>query len=57
MPYKSGGNTCNLCLTEKYHIITSNLKLLNKRTELISTCRHVNKYLLKNIKALPPEPT
>ena len=57
IPYKSGGKTCNLCLTEKYHIITSKLKLLNKRSELVSTCRHVNKYLLKNIKTLPPDPS
>ena len=57
IPYKSGCKTCNLCLTEKYHIITSKLKLLNKRSELVSTCRHVNKYLLKNIKPLPPDPS
>ena len=54
-PYVNGGNTCNLCLTEKFHIITSNLKLLNKRSELISTCRHVNKHLLKNYKSIPPD--
>ena len=32
---------CNLCLTEKYFIITKpHLATLNKRNELISTCRH-----------------
>ena len=56
IPFKSGGKICKLCLTEKYHIITSKLKRLNKRSELVSTCRHVNKYLLKSIKALPPDP-
>ena len=25
MPYKNGSKTCNLCLTEKYHIITSKI--------------------------------
>lgn len=56
-PYTNGRKTCNLCLTEKFHIITSNLKLLNKRSELVSTCRHVNKFLLKNYKVVPPDPT
>ena len=32
-----------LCLTEKYHIIFSNLNLLNSRNELITKCRHENK--------------
>lgn len=54
-PYSNGGKSCNLCLTEKYHIITAKQKLLNKRTELVSTCRHVNKYLLKNYKSTPPD--
>ena len=39
---------CNLCLTEKYFIITKpHLATLNKRNELISTCRHKRKYILK----------
>ena len=54
-PFANGGKTCNLCLTEKFHIINSKQKLLNKRPELISTCRHVNKHLLKNIKSVPPD--
>ena len=56
-PYVNGSKSCNLCLTEKFHIITSKLKLLNKRSELVSTCRHSNKYLLKNYKVVPPDPT
>ena len=46
-------HTClpDLCLTEKYMVARANYKdLLNKRTELISKCRHKNKYILKNIK-------
>ena len=32
---------CNLCLTEKYNIICKpSLCTLNKRTEILSTCRH-----------------
>ena len=43
---------CNLCPTKKHHVIkadkASNFKL-NKRTELISKCRHEDKYFLINI--------
>ena len=46
--YVNGSKSCNLCLTEKFHMITSKLKLLNKRSELVSTCHHANKYPLKN---------
>ena len=48
-PYKIGGKNCNLCLSEKYHILTSTSKnLLNSKSEIISKCRHMNKFLLKN---------
>ena len=56
-PYKNGSKKCNLCLTEKYHIITSPLKLLNKRSELVSKCRHSNNYFLNNYKTIAPDPT
>ena len=50
-PYKEGAQGCNLCITEKYHILTSQAKnLLNTRKELISKCRHMNKFMLKNVK-------
>ena len=50
-PYKCGTRRCDLCLTEKTCIIRANIKgLLNKRTELISKCRHRNKYSLANVK-------
>ena len=54
-PYVYGSNKCDLCITEKYHIITSSIDLLNKRSELTSKCRHDNKYILKNYKAIPPD--
>ena len=54
-PYINGSKKCNLCLTEKYHIITSPLNLLNKRSELVSKCRHENKYYLINYKEVPPD--
>ena len=51
IPYQHGGKVCNLCLTEKYAILTANdVTLLNKRTELINKCRHKNKYKLINVK-------
>ena len=42
---------CKLCLTEKLFIIKSidNNQLLNKKSELVNTCRH-NKLLLKSLK-------
>ena len=44
-PYKCGSRCCNLCLAEKVCIIRAEPKgLLNKRTELISKCRHRNKF-------------
>ena len=48
-PYQPGSDHCNLCLWEKFHIMKGN-NLINKRDELVSKCRHVNKFLLKNFK-------
>ena len=41
--------TCSLCLHEKLAIITFPYpdELLNKRSELVTKCRHENKFLLK----------
>ena len=48
-PYNNTSNRCNLCLWEKYFIICHpSLATLNKRNELVSSCRHANKYLLRN---------
>ena len=50
-PYKCGTRKYDLRLTEKMIIARSYpRKLLNKRTELVSKCRHGNKFLLSNIK-------
>ena len=49
-PYKNGNKRCPLCLAEKYHVIFQPFKKLNKRSELISKCRHENKFYLKNLK-------
>ena len=49
-PCKRGARKCDFCLTEKLIIARSDpKKLLNKRTELVSKCRHRNKFLLSNI--------
>ena len=46
-PYSPKTNRCNLCLWEKYHIITAKKPAnLNSRTELISTCKHKKKFFL-----------
>ena len=51
-PYKSGTRKCDLCDSEKLLII-KNLSgnLVNKKSELVSKCRHQNKFLLKNFKS------
>ena len=50
-PYASGSKKCDLFLTEKLLIATSDPKLmLNKREEIISKCRHINKFTLKYFK-------
>ena len=47
--YSSGSKRCQLCLAEKLCIITADRKsTLNKRTELVSTCRHRCKFLLSS---------
>ena len=47
--YTNVTKTCNLCNLEKFFIIChSDLASLNKRTELISTCRHARKFIIKN---------
>ena len=45
-------NFCLLCLTEKLKIIDvfDDPRLLNKKSELVNTCRHQNKLLLKSFK-------
>ena len=47
--YKPEAKRCLLCLTEKY-IIFSKLNLLNSRNELVTKCRHENKFCLADFK-------
>ena len=50
-PYISGTKKCDLCLSEKLCILKAEKpSLLNKRSELISKCRHENKFYIKNYK-------
>ena len=47
------GKRCFLCLNEKYEIATyKGDKLLNKRTEIINTCRHRSKYKHSNCETI-----
>ena len=51
--YSNITKRCMLCLYEKLLIATypNQEELLNKRSELVSKCRHENKFLLKNFKS------
>jgi len=45
--YRCESKRCNLCAAEKFHILTSKKEsTLNKRTELVSKCRHETKFRL-----------
>ena len=47
----NGSNKCGLCLCEKLAILKGrNARLLNTRDELISKCRHENKFYIQNYK-------
>ena len=48
-PYQPGKRSCNLCLAEKYHILTGK-HLVNKKTELLNKCPHRRKFLTCNLK-------
>ena len=51
--FSSGSKACDLFLTEKLMIFTENQQsMLNKRDELLESCRHWQKYLL--ISSKPP---
>ena len=55
-PYSTTSKTCQLCLEEKYNILHNNdTEQLNKRDEILSTCRHRKKHLLHNF--TPPQNT
>ena len=47
--YSPNSKHCLLCVNDKYEIATyKEDNLLNKRTEVINTCRHRSKYKLAN---------
>ena len=47
--YQPGKRICNLCLAEKYYILTGK-DLINKNTELLNKCPHKRKFLACNLK-------
>ena len=48
--YSNVSKWCNLCVTEKFRIITADGSTrLNKRSKLISKCRHANKFQLSRV--------
>ena len=50
-PFQCSNLRCYLCLNEKLAIaLAEQSTMLNKRTEIVSKCRHKNKFLLKNVK-------
>ena len=51
-PYSNITKKCRLCLQEKFEILSypNPDELLNKRSELVSKCHHMNKFLLANYK-------
>ena len=51
--YSNISKKSQLCLQEKFEILNypNPNELLNKRSEPISNCRHVNKFLLSNYKS------
>ena len=52
-PYRHGSRQYNFCHAEKYYILTANTSTtINERTELVSNCRHKNKYKLKHFKPI-----
>ena len=52
--YKGSTKRCNLCLTETLCILSAPKDiLLNKRSELVSKCRHENKFYATNQKKPP----
>ena len=61
--FSSGGRACYLCLSEKLAILMADQNsMLNKRDELLETCRHQRKHLLVSLfkpprKKEPPDTT
>ena len=51
--YSNTSKVCRLCLQEKLEILRypNKSELLNKRSEIVSKCRHMNKFMLANYKS------
>ena len=51
--YSNISKKCQFCLQEKFEFLNypNPNELLNKRSEFISKCRNVNKFLLSNYKS------
>ena len=48
--YKPGASHCDLCLSEKVEILLADpTKSLNRRTEILETCRHKRKFKLGEV--------
>ena len=48
IPYQCGTRKCDLCIVEKTAIALADaVSLLNKRSEIVSTCRHRHKFTCK----------
>ena len=48
--YRAGAKFCDVCLTEKTHIMLANPEeSLNVRTEILNKCRHMAKFTLDKI--------
>ena len=49
-PYKCGARSCDLCLSEKFFILTADpLVCINRNSDLLQKCRHRNKFKLCNL--------
>ncbi len=51
--YNGRGTRCNLCSTEKLKILTLRARIMNKRGETFSKCRHRGKFKLSEFTHLP----
>ena len=52
--HKGGSAFCNLCVLEKYYILTAKFKnSLKSRNELINKCRHLNRFSVENFPCKP----
>ena len=50
--YKGATRKCDICLTEKLHILFNRDNPLNRRTELMTRCPHLRKFKLEHVKVL-----